>query len=81
MNFKARFFPGVKTVTSTLRVRAPRDRVSPARKKQSPLIFSSKISELNQRIVSWRVSPVTGQLERRCGFADAEDPQSRSSIA
>ena len=58
MNFKSTLFPGVKTMTSTLRVRPPRDRVSSARKKQQSSIFSSKISELNQRITNWRVSPV-----------------------
>ncbi len=81
MNFKSTLFPGVKTVTSTLRVRPPRDRVLSARKKQPNSIFSSKISELNQRTTNWRVSPVTGQLERRCSFSDSEDPQSRPSAA
>lgn len=81
MNFKSTLFPGVKTVTSTLRVRPPRDRVLSARKKQSNSIFSSKISELNQHITNWRVSPVTGQLERRCSFSDSEDPQSRPFVA
>lgn len=81
MNFKSTLFPDVKTVTSTLRVRQPRDRVLSARKKQSNSIFSSKISELNQRITNWRVSPVTGQLERRCSFSDSEDPQSRPFVA
>ncbi len=57
MNFKSTLFPGVKTMTSTLRVQPPRDRVSSARKKQQSSIFSSKISELNQRITNWRVSP------------------------
>lgn len=52
MNFKSTLFPGVKTMTSTLRVRPPRDRVSSARKKQQSSIFSSKISELNQRITN-----------------------------
>ncbi|UNA31766.1 hypothetical protein LOF14_01450 [Klebsiella variicola subsp. variicola] len=50
-------------------------------KKQQSSIFSSKISELNQRITNWRVSPVTGQLERRCRFSDGEDPQSRPFVA
>lgn len=81
MNFKSTFFPGVKIVTSTLRVRPPRDMVASARKKTSFSIFSSKISELNKRITNWRVSPVTGQLERRCSFSDSEDPQSRPFIA
>lgn len=81
MNFKSTLFPGVKTVTSTLRVRPPRDRVLSARKDQSNSIFSSKISKLNQRITNWRVSPVTGQLERRCSFSDGEDPQSRPFLA
>lgn len=81
MNFKSTLFPGVKTMTSTLRVRPPRDRASSARKKQQSSIFSSKISKLNQRITNWRVSPVTGQLERRCRFSDGEDPQSRPFVA
>ncbi|SCC67533.1 hypothetical protein GA0061070_106816 [Kosakonia oryziphila] len=81
MNFKSTLFPGVKTVTSTLRVRTPRDRVTSARKKSLNSIFSSKISGLNKRITNWRVSPVTGQLERRCSFSDSEDPQSSSFIA
>ncbi|SFT93240.1 hypothetical protein SAMN05192562_103119 [Kosakonia arachidis] len=81
MNFKSTFFPGVKAVTSTLRVRTPHDRVVSARKKTSMSILSSKISVLKKRITNWRVSPVTGQLERRCSFSDSEDPQSRPFIA
>ena len=77
MNFKSTLFPGVKTMTSTLRVRPPRDRVSSARKKQQSSIFSSKISELNQRITNWRVSPVTGQLERRCRRRPTKSPLRR----
>lgn len=81
MNFKSTLLPDVKTVTSTLRVRTPHDRVASARKKTSGSIFSAKISELNKRITKWRVSPVTGQLERRSSFSESEDPQSRPFIA
>lgn len=81
MNFKSAFFPGVKAVTSTLRVRTPHDRAAYARKKTEKSIFSSKISVLKKRTTNWRVSPVTGQLERRCRFSDSEDPQSRPFIA
>jgi len=80
MNFKSALF-GVKTVTPALRVRPARDRVSSARKKQSGLSFSLKINKLSKTITSWRVNPVTGQLERRCSLSDTEDPQSRSFIA
>jgi len=81
MNFKSALFPGVKTVTSGLRVRLPRDRASSARNKQTGLFFSLKINKLMQHTTNWRVSPVTGQLERRSSPSDSEDPQSRSFIA
>lgn len=81
MNFKSTLFPGAKTVASGLRVRLPCDRVLSARNKQSCLFFSLKINELIHKSISWRVSPVTGQLERSCHPADSEDPQSRPFIA
>lgn len=48
MNFKSTLFPGVKTMTSTLRVRPPRDRVSSARKKTAKLYILFE----NQRVES-----------------------------
>lgn len=81
MNCKFPLFPGVKTVTSGLRVRLPHDRVQPTRSKQFCLFFSLKINRLMQHSTNWRVSPVTGQLERRCTPSDSEDPQSRPFIA
>jgi len=81
MNFKQALFPGVKTVTPALRVRPARDRVTSARNKQSGLSFSLKINKLNNIVTSWRVNPVSGQLERRCSLSDTEDPQSRPFIA
>lgn len=81
MNFKSALFPGVKIVTSCLRVRLPHDRVLSTRHKQTGLFFSIKINKLIQPTTNWRVSPVTGQLERRCNPSDSEDPQSRSFIA
>ncbi|MBF7978919.1 MULTISPECIES: hypothetical protein [Rahnella] len=81
MNFKSILYPDVKTLTSLLRVRPSRDRVLAARGKDSHSIFSSKISNMNLRVTTWRVSPVTGQLEQRCIMADSEEPQSRFSPA
>lgn len=80
MKFKSTLFSDVKTLTSTLRVRPSRDRTLAAHKKDSPSIFSSKISRVRARITTWRVSPVTGQLEQRCIVSDSEEPQSRLSL-
>jgi len=51
-----------------------------ARKKDASSIFSSKINKINHRVTTWRVSPVTGQLEQRCIVSDSEDPHSRISF-
>jgi hypothetical protein len=79
MKFKSTLFSDVKTLTSTLRVRPSRDRTLAARKKDALSIFSSKINRLNHHVTTWRVSPVTGQLEQRCIVSDSEDPHSRIS--
>ncbi|MBU9830430.1 hypothetical protein J1779_10815 [Rahnella sp. FC061912-K] len=81
MKFKFSFFADVKTLTSTLRVRPSRDRTLAARNKNSSSLFSSKINRMNHSVTTWRVSPVTGQLEQRCVFSDNEEPQSRLSPA
>lgn len=80
MKFKSTLFADVKTMTSTLRVRPSRDRMLAARKKDATSIFSSKINKINHRVTTWRVSPVTGQLEQRCIVSDSEDPHSRISF-
>ncbi|TNV17335.1 hypothetical protein FH968_18255 [Buttiauxella sp. B2] len=77
MKFKSTFFPDAVSFASTLRVRPSRDRTMSACKKHTSSIFSSKINKMNQRLTSWRVSPVTGQLEQRCTFSESEEPQSR----
>jgi len=81
MKFKFPFFADVKTLTSTLRVRPSRDRTLAARNKDSSSLFSSKINRMNHSVTTWRVSPVTGQLEQRCIVSDSEEPQSRFSPA
>lgn len=81
MKFKSTLFADVKALTSTLRVRPSRDRTLAARKKDSSSIFSSKINRMNHSVTTWRVSPVTGQLEQRCIVSDSEEPQSRFSPA
>lgn len=80
MKFKSTLFSDVKILTSTLRVRPSRDRTLAARKKDSASVFSSKINKLNHHVTTWRVSPVTGQLEQRCIVSDSEEPQSRVSL-
>jgi len=77
MNFKSILYPDVKALTSLLRVRPSRDRVLAARGRDSHSIFSSKINTMDLRVTTWRVSPVTRQLEQRCIMADSEEPQSR----
>ena len=77
MKFKSTLFSDVKTLTSTLRVRPSRDRTLAARKQDASSIFSSKINRINHRVTTWRVSPVTGQLEQCCIVSDCEDPPGR----
>lgn len=79
MKYKSTLFADVKALTSTLRVRPSRDRTMAACNKDSSSIFSSKINRMNNSVTTWRVSPVTGQMEQRCLISDSEEPQSRFS--
>lgn len=78
MKFKQAFFPNSQLLTSGLRVLLSSELTNGIARKNHDCSMRSAIkNHSNQQVISWRVSPTTGQLEQRCSFSDSEDPPSR----
>lgn len=74
MTFKTFVVPGVRAFSTRMRVKLAREPAFAARAPFSTPVSGAKPAH---RLVHWRVSPATGQLEQRWGLSDSQDPQSR----
>lgn len=73
MNFKSTVMPGVRAFASTMRVKLCRERVLAAR---SP--FSSPPARKQPHLrATWRVCPLSGQLQQRWSVDESQEPPSR----
>lgn len=76
MHFKSTVMPGVRAFASTMRVRLCRDPMPGTR--PGTLYSPPTISPKAQARATWRVCPMTGQLQQRWSFDDSQEPPSRS---